>query len=298
MVKISVVIPTFNEERYIVRCLESLLKQSYKYFEIIIVDDGSTDTTTELLGLYSNIRIYEQDHQGPGAARNLGAKKANGKILILVDADMEFHKDFIKNLIKPIKGKVIGTFHSKELVANIDNIWARCWSIDRMPNPPKYCGVFRAVLKKEFLKSGGFDSSKGYFDDDLSKLGLALRADGAILSHNNPETLGEVFRHSAWVGNSLNRTYIISHLKRYISSVILMFIAFLLALFSFIFLIKEKRLLFLSLNIMIPYLTIVYMITIKRVIEEKYPKYLIFMPIFLTVKFAGYVRGFISNKNC
>jgi len=125
---ISIIIPTYNERQNLEACLESLGLQTYGDFEVIVVDDGSTDNTWKLLSEIRNskfeIRKFHAEHGGAGAARNLGASKAKGKILVFVDADMTFDKNFIKDLVKPIvEGKTIGTFSKNEMVKNRNNIW-------------------------------------------------------------------------------------------------------------------------------------------------------------------------------
>lgn len=208
--KVSVVIPTFNEEKVIGNCLNSLDKQNYKDLEIIVVDDGSADKTLEVL---SKFKILKQDHLGAGAARNLGSKNANGEILVFVDADMEFDPEFITKLVEPIvTGKVIGTFSKEEYVLNKENIWSRCWNVNRNlpqgrmhpPDYPDHQPVFRAILKKEFDKVGGF-STIGYIDDHTlsEKLGLeAVVAPGAVFYHRNPDNLPEIYRQARWIGKS------------------------------------------------------------------------------------------------
>ncbi|KKT65971.1 MAG: hypothetical protein UW60_C0031G0002 [Candidatus Woesebacteria bacterium GW2011_GWA2_44_33] len=208
--KVSIVIPTYNEERVIGKCLESLKNQIYADFEIIVVDDGSSDKTLRIIS-GQKVKALRQKHKGPGAARNLGAKHANGEILVFVDADMTFDKNFLKNLVKPIvSGKTKGTFSKYEYVSNWDNLWVRCWNINqnwedtRRPpqNYPDTQKVFRAILKKEFDKVGGF--TPGGYTDDYSlydKLGyLAVSAPGAIFYHKNPENLGEIFKQAKWIG--------------------------------------------------------------------------------------------------
>lgn len=212
MTKISVIIPIYNEQESIRVCLESLNKQSYKDFEVIAVDDGSTDTTLlKLRGASKtlHLRVFEQKHQGPGAARNLGAKYAKGDVLVFVDADMTFDKHFLKNLVRPIMTQgTLGTFSKFEYVSNWDNIWARCWNINEgweakkrhRKNIPEEDKVFRAILKKEFDKVGGFKPG-GYTDDySLSeKLGYkAKSASNAFFYHKNPSNLLEVFRQARW----------------------------------------------------------------------------------------------------
>ena len=212
---ITVIIPTYNEEKVLTDCIESLGKQTLTDFEIIVVDDGSTDNTWQLLSEIRNskfeIRKLRAKHVGAGAARNLGAKSAKGEILVFVDADMTFDKNFLDKLTQPIRNNFSkGTFSKEEVVSNWDNFWARCWNINegweekhRHPkNYPDKQPVFRAILKSEFEKVAGF--TPGGYNDDWSlweKLGYeATSAPGAIFYHKNPSSLGEIFRHAKWVG--------------------------------------------------------------------------------------------------
>lgn len=209
--KVSVIIPTYNEESVIVECLNSLSKQTYKDIEIIIVDDGSTDKTVSRAASYeSRVTLLRQKHKGPGAARNLGAGHARGEILVFVDSDMTFEPDFVEKLVAPIvAGRIRGTFSKEEYVANKDNVWSQCWGINerweegkRHPkNYPDTQKVFRAILKNEFEKAGGFSQDAGYTDDwTLSeKLGYeAVAAPGAKFYHKNPEALEEIFTQARW----------------------------------------------------------------------------------------------------
>lgn len=211
--KVSVVIPVYNEADVIEECLERLRRQSYKNLEIIVVDDGSSDATLQKLKASKTpkLQVLAQPHLGAGAARNFGASKAKGEILVFVDADMTFAPDFIRNLVKPIEeGKAIGTFSKEEYLANKDNIWAVCWNLNRgLPkdrmHPQNYSDhqpVFRAILKTEFERAGGFNEKAGYTDDwTLSeKLGVkAVAAPGAVFYHKNPASLREVFSQSKWM---------------------------------------------------------------------------------------------------
>lgn len=213
--KVSVIIPTYNEKRVLEGCIESLGAQTLEDFEIIVVDDGSTDGT---LGILKNLKktlsyfkFAKQSHKGAGAARNMGVNLSKGEIFVFVDADMTFDKDFLKNLVAPIaKGETKGTFSKEEYVANWDSVWARCWNIQegweekrRHPkNYPDHQPVFRAILKSEFERVGGF--TPGGYNDDWSlyqKLGYeAVNAPGAVFYHKNPSNLGEIFAHAKWVG--------------------------------------------------------------------------------------------------
>lgn len=90
---ISIVIPTFNCGKYICQAIESGLSQTYKNFEIIVVDDGSTDDTKSVLQPYiesGKIRYIYQENQGPGAARNRGIQEARGEYIAFLDSDDEW----------------------------------------------------------------------------------------------------------------------------------------------------------------------------------------------------------------
>lgn len=212
---ISVVIPAYNEQKYIRDCLSSLLENRGIDFEIIVIDDGSTDQTPQIIQQeFPQVKFLQQNHQGPGAARNLGAKEARGQILVFVDADMTFDKSFLEKLTEPIrKGEVIGTFSKEEYVANPQNFWSRWWNINaslpphrRLPEDyPDKQEVFRAILKAEFDKVGGFTQGLGWDDDHTlyHKLGSkASLAPGAIYYHKNPSTLREVFNQARFMGKS------------------------------------------------------------------------------------------------
>ncbi|HVA96932.1 MAG TPA: glycosyltransferase family 2 protein [Candidatus Acidoferrales bacterium] len=223
---VSIIIPVYNEERYLTYCLSSLINQTYKYTEIIIIDDGSTDKSLDIANKY-DIQLFRQKHQGPGIARNYGAGLAKGEILAFLDADMKYDKKYIEKLIDPIiKKGVVGTFNKDELIANPDNIWADCWRINSDLPPGRHAPeilpdkivVFRAILKSSFIRVGGFDPKKGYFDDGTIADKLheqALCATGAISYHYNPESLSEVYYSSRWIGRGAMSKKTFTNLFRY-----------------------------------------------------------------------------------
>src|SRR5262245_16589489 len=88
MSEVSVIIPAYNHSRYIGKAIESVLRQTLPAREVIIVDDGSTDATDEVLARYQNrIRVKRQRNSGVAAARNCGAEIATGDLLAFLDAD-------------------------------------------------------------------------------------------------------------------------------------------------------------------------------------------------------------------
>lgn len=101
---ISVIIPAYNVEKYIKACLDSLINQTYSNFEIIVVNDGSTDQTEEILRSYQSnpkFRIYSQKNGGLSAARNQGLKLANGELVCFIDSDDSVKFDYLEKLAAP-----------------------------------------------------------------------------------------------------------------------------------------------------------------------------------------------------
>jgi glycosyltransferase involved in cell wall biosynthesis len=98
---VSVIIPTYNGLKTIERAVNSVLGQSWKPLEVIVVDDGSTDRTADILEGYGNrIRLIRQKNQGPSVARNVGIKAARGEIISLLDHDDEWLSSKIERQVK------------------------------------------------------------------------------------------------------------------------------------------------------------------------------------------------------
>lgn len=102
MILISVVIPVFNAEKYLVSCIESLLSQSFSSCEFIFINDGSTDSSSAIIATYqkkdSRIRLLHQENQGVSNARNKGIAMAKGKYLGFVDADDFVQENYLEEL--------------------------------------------------------------------------------------------------------------------------------------------------------------------------------------------------------
>ena len=99
-IDISVIVPVYNAEKYLPQCVESLLRQTKKEFELIFVDDGSTDRSVEILEQYrekdDRIKILRQKNQYAGVARNNGMSVAKGEYLCFLDSDDHFKPEMLK----------------------------------------------------------------------------------------------------------------------------------------------------------------------------------------------------------
>lgn len=103
-VKVSVIIPIYNVEKYLARCLTSVASQSYTNIEVIMVDDGSSDNSAKIaqsyVENYSHFKLIKQSNLGLGGARNTGIKNATGDYVAMPDSDDWLHKDYIKILVE------------------------------------------------------------------------------------------------------------------------------------------------------------------------------------------------------
>lgn len=98
---ITVVIPLYNKEKSIGRCIDSILEQSFTDWECIIVDDGSTDNSPNVVGTYvdNRIKIIKKSNSGVSSARNIGVKNASGEWIVFIDADDFLTKDALKEFL-------------------------------------------------------------------------------------------------------------------------------------------------------------------------------------------------------
>ncbi|WP_104697335.1 MULTISPECIES: glycosyltransferase [unclassified Helicobacter] len=103
----SIIIPIYNVEKYLSRCLDSVLNQSFKNIEIILINDGSTDTSGEIAREYAKsdhrIKLINQENKGLSRARNVGIKSADGNYLVFVDSDDYIEKDMCEKLYEVLK---------------------------------------------------------------------------------------------------------------------------------------------------------------------------------------------------
>ena len=100
----SVIIPTYNRASFVTKAVDSVLRQTFKDYEIIVVDDGSTDTTTQALEQYGRaITVIHQVNNGVSAARNAGIRKATGRWIAFLDSDDEWKENYLARQSEQIR---------------------------------------------------------------------------------------------------------------------------------------------------------------------------------------------------
>ena len=104
-VKVSVIMPAYNRETYIRESIDSVLAQSFTDFELIVVDDGSTDATAAIVESYTDrrIRLIRQSNRGVSVARNTGLEAARGQFITFLDSDDLYYPDFLNTLFRLIR---------------------------------------------------------------------------------------------------------------------------------------------------------------------------------------------------
>ena len=192
--KISVVIPTFNRISLVARAIDSVLKQSLNPYEIIVVDDGSDDGTSEMIqNKYKSIKLIQQQNNGVSAARNNGIKHAKGDWIALLDSDDEWTEKKLENQVdRLIKTPEYDFCHTNE-------IWIRNGvRVNQRKKHEKYGGyIFDKCLDicrispSSVLFRKNILDHVGWFDDQLPvcedyDLWLRITAEYRILFIDDP----------------------------------------------------------------------------------------------------------------
>ena len=110
--KISVIVPVYNVGAYLERCVESILQQTYTHFELILINDGSTDSSGQicdhLASQYENIKVYHIENAGVSNARNMGIQLATGSWVTFIDSDDFVTQDYLATLASAVEGVNVG----------------------------------------------------------------------------------------------------------------------------------------------------------------------------------------------
>jgi len=215
---VSVVIPAFNCEKTIAQTLQALQKQTFKISEIIVVDDGSTDSTAHVVRSFDHVHYVYQANAGPATARNLGASIAKGEILFFTDSDCIPQTDWIQKALNCFHEGKVAVVSGSYAIANPDELLARCIHQEiifrhekLMPRYPKSFGSYNFGMRKNiFEELGGFDSKYRYASGEDNDLGYKVLNAGykiyfekeAKVQHHYTSLIRkyllEQYRHGFW----------------------------------------------------------------------------------------------------
>lgn len=209
----SVIVPAYNAEKTIGQCLDVLASQtiSRSEYEIIVVDDGSTDTTAEVVARYEGIKLIKQGNAGPAAARNNGAKLAQSPIIVFTDSDCIPQPDWLEKMIGPLEADpqisaVKGAYltRQKQIAARFVQMeYEDKYDLLKKRQNIDFIDTYSAAFRREvFLQFNGYDTSFRVACAEDVELSYRMHNAGhkmifapqALVYHLHPETLAAYFR--------------------------------------------------------------------------------------------------------
>jgi len=176
ILEVSVTIPVYNSERTLKQCLNSVLNQTYSNYEIILIDNNSTDNTKQIIKEFQEknkkIKYVFEHHRTRGAARNAGVRAAKGEIIVMTDADCIVPKNWIKEISKPIiyKNEIVVIGPEKDIIKNYwtKNIQKRSLEFfekNRDKNYIRHLDTKNFSIKSSIMKKLMFDSNLKTLED-------------------------------------------------------------------------------------------------------------------------------------
>lgn len=215
-IPLSVIIPVYNGGRYLARCLSAIQQSTYQQFELIVVDNGSTDTSVDIATSFHARIFHCPGPSGPGAARNMGAQHATHDILLFIDADVVVHADTLARVAAhfhndPDCAAVFGSYDTNPAAGNLlsqyKNLLHHYVHQHANRNARTFWAGCGAVRKSSFHAIGRFDTKTYPFPsiedielgDRLYRQGFRLVLDKHIFSQHLKEwRLGSLIYADIW----------------------------------------------------------------------------------------------------
>lgn len=195
---LSIIIPVKNGSHTLDHCLRSVKRSSYRNFEVIVVNDHSTDNTVQIARSYNCTILEAVDGEGANYARNIGASNAKGEILLFLDSDIVVRRDTILEIVETLEEEkvdaVVGIYSAKHrhetFVSQYKNLWVRYSYLKSSPAIDWLFGSISGIKRKAFERIGGFNvellARHGHDDIELgkrfaqSKLNIVLNIDAEV----------------------------------------------------------------------------------------------------------------------
>ncbi len=213
---VSVVIPCYNAEKTLRGCLQSVVEQAYPRYEIIVVDDGSKDSSSSILREFKNrITIVTQSNQGASAARNAGISAAKGEIILLLDTDARVFPEWIsahamrqKEGYSILGGSVIPWDDGFAGMCDYYSTWYEYYPQKKFQTSRHQISSTNLSIHRRVIETAGaFDASisKRLEDVEFSirvqRKGFSIAFDPAMpMAHHDRETLWGFLKHQYWYG--------------------------------------------------------------------------------------------------
>ncbi len=215
---LSVIVPAYNAQRTLHQLLDSLIEQNFRDFEVIVVDDCSSDRTYEIARLYSIRLIKLENNKGPAFCRNIGALKAKGHILVFTDSDCHAGRDWLKNIhdhfikdnLDALMGRLIldGSHYLGESISALGFPaggslgFDKMWKVDNKGVTESLSSCNCAIKREAFESVGGFDETFPFAGGEDSYLAYTLVGSGyrikycpdVIIYHKSRESLRNFFK--------------------------------------------------------------------------------------------------------
>lgn len=223
MDKVSIIIPVYNTEKFLPQCLNSIVHQTYKNLEIIIVNDGSKDNSDDICQKFAKhdkrIKIIYQTNSGLSATRNKGLLNATGDYVHFIDSDDYIDLDYYEKIIsgnKKINADIIAAgvvsqnssfydveYKHKSILTTLSEKFIET-------NALSNCTVWRYVFKRDFLKRNKLIFAHGRIFEDMLFIPDAIRLANYVL------TIPDTYYHYVFNSNSLlNKAYTPNHQEQY-----------------------------------------------------------------------------------
>ncbi len=236
MPKFSIIIPVYNVEEYIKDCLESVARQTFKDYEVIVVNDGTKDNSMEIVKDYK-VKIINQENQGLSVARNNGVKKARGEYILFLDSDDTIEEELLEKLNNATKDnpdlirfQIQETYSNQEPKKWQEEGFDTCNGEKAFEKICKYHFVENAwcyAIKKSYYEENHFEFAKGKIHEDFGLIPLVIikakkvksisyigynyrQRENSIMSTNNYEKtkkkVEDFYNHYLFLRNEIKKT--------------------------------------------------------------------------------------------
>lgn len=219
---VSVIIPVYNNEKYIGKCIESVLLQTYKKIEIIVINDGSSDNSDkviyEIARKNKNIKYFEQTNKGVSSARNLGIIKSSGEYICFVDGDDFVSEEYIEYLLNlcqynsadvALTTNMFGNFNTKQIKNDEQEVWSNYQATINMLTYNIPIGVYNKLFSSSLIKSNNIIFFEELFIGEgfnFNMLALQYANKVAVgkkrlyyYRRDNPESATSKFSEKKWI---------------------------------------------------------------------------------------------------